>query len=102
MNKKQKYVVLTAVFLITISLLWWVVQGTEFFTKTKVLVDNTSELDRLLGIENKQYEDMFILGMLPSGYPLTAEFLSVTTIASFVIVLSGFLLFVLRSRKETK
>jgi hypothetical protein len=102
MNKKQKYVLLTAISLIIMALLWWVVQGTEFFTKTKVLVDNTTELDRLLGIENKQYVDEFILGILPSGYPLTAEFLSVTTIAGFVIVLSGLLLYVLRSRKETK
>jgi hypothetical protein len=100
MNKKQKRVLGAAVLIIVLVTVFWIIQGTEVFTKSQVLVDNTSELDRMLGIENKQFMDKFILGFLPSGLSFTIEFLSVVTISGFIIVLSGILIYSFRNKRK--
>ncbi len=49
MNKNQKYIAVIGIILIAIALFYWYSQGAEVFTKTQVLIDKTTELDRMLG-----------------------------------------------------
>lgn len=103
MNKNQKYALITGVILITVAIIYWFTQGVEVFTKTKVLVDKTTELNRMLGIENKQYVDKFIFGLFPSGTSAVAELLSLATISGLVVALFGILIYILRNKeKESK
>lgn len=100
MNKNQIYVLISGVISIATAVIYWFSQGAVIFTKTKVLVDKTTELNRMLGIENKQYVDRFIFGLLPSGTSETAEILSLATISGLVVVLSGILIYILRNKKK--
>ena len=63
MNKKQKYFLVIGIILIAAVLIYWFTQGAEILTKTQVLVDKTTDLDKMLGVENKQYVDKFVLGL---------------------------------------
>ena len=54
MNKNQKYVLTIGTILIVSALTYWYSQGAQVFTKTQVLVDKTTDLDRMLGVENKK------------------------------------------------
>lgn len=83
MNKNQKIVLLIGIFLILIVLSFWYSQGGEIFTKTQVLVDKTTELDRMLGVENKQYEDKFVLGLDYAG-AISAAIAFITVILIFL------------------
>lgn len=92
MNKKQKTILIIGIILILIVLGYWYSQGGEVFTKTQVLVDKTTELDRMLGVENKQYEDKFILGLDYAG-----------AISAAIAVITGILFFLFKNnRKETQ
>lgn len=92
MNNKQKYTLIIALILIVISVVVWITQGAEVFTKTQILVDKTTDLDRMLGVENKQFENKFVLGL-----DYTAAFSAV------VAVISGFIIYRFRNkRKEIK
>lgn len=92
MNKKQKTILISGIFLIVIVLGYWYSQGAEVFTKTKILVDKTTELDKMLGIENKQFEDKFILGLDYAG-----------TISAAIAIITGVLFFLFKNkRKETQ
>ena len=103
MNKTQKYIAVIGIILIAITLFHWYSQGAEIFTKTQVLVDKTTELDRMLGVENKQYIDQFVFGLLPSGMSSIIEITSTASLAGVVVFLSGVLIYLLRNkRKETK
>jgi hypothetical protein len=103
MNKNQKYVLTIGIFLIASMLIFWYSQGAEVFTKTQVLVDKTTDLDRMLGVENKQYVDQYVFGLFPSGMTSLAELISAASISGLVIVLSGILIYLFRNkRKETK
>lgn len=103
MNKKQIYIIIIGVAVVLINLIVWYTQGAEIFTKTRVLIDKTSELDRMLGIENKQFINKFIFGLLPSGTGSIAEILSVSSIIGLTVFLSGFLIYLFRNkRKDTK
>jgi len=103
MNKNQKNVLIIGIILIAITLFYWYSRGAEVFTKTQVLVDKTTELDRMLGVENKQYIDQFILGLLPSGTSSIIEITSTASIAGVVVLLTGILIYLFRNkRKETK
>lgn len=103
MNKKQIYVLLTGVVVLVITLLIWYTQGAEVFTKTQILVDNTTDLDRMLGVENKQFIDKFVFGLLPSGITSVLEVISVFSIAGLTIFISGFFIYLFRNkRKDTK
>ncbi|MCA2005137.1 MAG: hypothetical protein LDL01_05005 [Ignavibacterium sp.] len=91
MNRNQKSVLLIGIILILIVLGYWYSQGGEVFTKTQVLVDKTTELDKMLGIENKQFEDKFILGLDYAG-----------AISAAIAVITGILFFLFKNkRKET-
>ena len=103
MNKNQKYIAVIGIILITIALFYWYSQGAEVFTKTQVLIDKTTDLDRILGVENKEYVDQFVFGFLPSGMSSIMEIISTASIAGVVVILSGILIYLFRNkRKETK
>ncbi len=103
MNKSQKYVFTIGIILIGITLIYWYGQGAEVFTKTQVLVDKTTDLDRMLGVENKQYVDQFVFGLFPSGMSSIMEMVSTASISGVVVLLTGILIYLFRNkRKETK
>jgi hypothetical protein len=103
MNKNQKYIAVIGIILIAIALFYWYSQGAEVFTKTQVLIDKTTELDRMLGVENKEYVDQFVFGLLPSGMSSIMEIISTASITGVVVILSGILIYLFRNkRKETK
>lgn len=89
MNKIQKTVLLIGIILILIVLTYWFFQGGEIFTKTQVLVDKTTELDRMLGVENKQYEDKFILGLDYAG-----------AISAVIALITGVLIYLFKNKRK--
>jgi hypothetical protein len=103
MNKNQKYVLALGIILIVSVLIYWYAQGSEVFTKSQVLVDKTTDLDRMLGVVNKQYVDKFVFGLFPSGMASLAEIISVASLSGFLMVVSGLLIYLFRNKKkETK
>ena len=102
MNKNQKYIAAIGIILIAITLFYWYSQGAEVFTKTQVLVDKTTDLDRMLGVENKQYVDQFVFGLFPSGMTSIAEISSAASISTIVIVLAGILIYLFRNKRKEK
>jgi uncharacterized ion transporter superfamily protein YfcC len=91
MNSKQKLTLTIGIILIIAVLGYWYSQGAELFTKTQVLVDKTTELDRMLGVENKQYVDKFVFGLDYAG-----------AISLAIAVISGILIYLFKNkRKET-
>lgn len=103
MKKNQKYVLTIGTILIVSALIYWYSQGAEVFTKTQVMVDKTTDLDRMLGVENKQYVDQFVFGLFPSGMTSIKELASAFSISGVIIVVAGLLIYLLRNkRKETK
>ena len=92
MNKNQKLILIIGIILIVAVLIYWFTQGAEIFTKTQILVDKTTDLDRMLGVENKQYVDKFVLGLDYAGGFSVA-----------VASISGILIYLFRNkRKKTK
>jgi len=103
MNKKQKYIVVIGIILVALTLFYWYSYGFEIFSKTQVLVDKTTDLDRMLGVENKEYVDKFIFGLLPSGTTSLMEMSSFASISGLITLLTGILIYLFRNkRKETK
>jgi len=100
MNKNQKYVFVIGIILIISTLIYWLMQGAEIFTKTQILVDKTTDLDRMLGVVNKQYVDHFMFGFLPSGFSVSIELLSVSVISGILIVISGILIYLFKTKKK--
>jgi hypothetical protein len=102
MNKNQKYVLMIGIIPIIAVLLSWIIQGAEIFTKTQILVNKTTDLDRMLGVEHKEYVDKFILGLLPSGIGSILELLSTSTFSGVIIIITGILIYLFRNKsKET-
>lgn len=89
MNKKQKLVLMIGIILILLLLTYWYSQGAEIFTKTQVLVDNTSELDRMLGIENKQFVDKFVLGL---------DYVGIISLG--IVVITGILIYIFKNKRK--
>jgi hypothetical protein len=102
MNKNQKYVLVFGIILIAITLFFWYSQGAQVFTKSQVLVDKTTDLDRMLGVENKQYVDQFVFGLFPSGMASIAEISSAASISGVIVVLAGFLIYLFRNKRKDK
>ena len=103
MNKNQKYILTIGIIVIASALIYWYSQGAEVFTKTQVIVDKTTDLDRMLGVENKQYVDHYVFGLFPSGMTSVMEMLSTASVSGVVIMLAGILIYLFRNkRKETK
>jgi len=91
MNSKQKYVILVAVVLLAAALIWWIGSGGEILSKDGIWVEQEiSELDKDLGLEpQKEYQEKFILGLLPH----TAVF------SGAVVFISAILIFIFKSKK---
>jgi hypothetical protein len=100
MNSRQKLVLIIAVVLIVLVFVIWLAGGAEVFTKTRVWVDNTSELDRMLGIEVGEWQDKFIFGLVPPGLTATFEMVSTSTLAGLILLVTGVLFFKLRIKKQ--
>ena len=103
MNKNQKSIIVIGIIFIVSTLLYWYSQGAEVLTKTQILVDKSTDLDRMLGVENKQYVDQFIFGLLPSGMTSVIEMTSAASLSGLIFIISGILVYLLKNkRKETK
>jgi hypothetical protein len=100
MNKNQKYVLIIGIILIASAFIYWYAQGAEVFTKSQVLIDKTTDLDRMLGVENKEYIDQFVLGLFPSGMSSVAEISSAASISGLVVILSGILIYLFRNKRK--
>ncbi len=100
MNKNQKNVLIIGIILIVSVFIYWYAQGAEVFTKSQVLIDKTTDLDRMLGVENKEYIDQFVLGLFPSGMSSIAEISSAVSISGFVVLLSGILIYLFRNKRK--
>ena len=100
MNKKQRNILITGIILIITLLFIWYQQGLEVFTKTQVLIDKTTDLDRMLGIENKQFIDKFVFGLLPSGFSSLQELSSVAAFSAIIIFISGILIYSFKNKKK--
>lgn len=59
LNKNQKRIRLTALFLIASAFIIWIFYGGDFFTKTQVLVEVT---DEIFGM-TKEWKDQFVWGL---------------------------------------
>lgn len=99
MNTKQKYILIIAVVIIVVLFVVWLLSGSEMLTKTQVLVDKTTELDKMLGVKNEVWEDKFVFGLLPGGISLTSASVSVSTIAAVIVFISGILFFLIKNKK---
>lgn len=102
MNNKQKLVISIGLSLIIITLILWQLDGGDFFTKTKILVEKeVTELDKMLGIPpQKEYQDKFVFGLVPPGLLVTAEMISAATISGLVAVFAGLLFFKFKTKKQ--
>lgn len=89
MNRKQKYVLVTGLLIIAVALVLWFTQGAEILTKTQIIIDKTTDLDRMLGVENKEYVDKFVLGLDYAG-----------GFSAIVAVLSGIFIYLFRNKKK--
>lgn len=92
MNKNQKYVLTIGIILILAALILWITQGAEILTKTQILVDKTSDLDKMLGVKNQQYVDKFVLGLDYTG-----------AFSAIITVITGIFIYLFKNKKkETK
>jgi len=100
MNKNQINVLIIGIILIASVFIYWYSQGAEVFTKSQVLIDKTTDLDRMLGVENKEYIDQFVLGLFPSGMSSITEISSAASISGLVVLLSGILIYLFRNKRK--
>lgn len=63
MYKNLKIINIISVFATISVIIFWLSQGGEIFTKTKIQVDKSTELDKMLGVKNEVWVDKFILGL---------------------------------------
>lgn len=85
-NKKQKNVLIAALFIIIVSIVLWLAYGGEIFTKSQVLVEVK---DEVFDTTYKEWRDKFIWGL-----DLTLAISGITT------VISAILLFLFRTKKQ--
>jgi hypothetical protein len=100
MNKNQKYILIVGIILIAGALTYWLSHGPEIFTKTQVLVDKSSELDKMLGVKNEQYIDKFVFGLLPSGTKSLSEMSSFASLSGLITFLTGIFIYLFRNKKK--
>jgi uncharacterized integral membrane protein len=86
MNKKQKWILITAGIIVLLSIIVWLLYGGEIFTKTQVLVEKK---DELFGFSEKQWVNKFVWGV-----DLTLAISCVT------IFISGLLIYLFRDKKK--
>jgi ABC-type Fe3+ transport system permease subunit len=96
MNKLQKRTILIALLIIVIVFIIWLITGGDIFTKTQVLIEKK---DELFGTTYKEWQDKFVFGLLPSGFSLTLDSLSVASLSGVVVVVSGILFFIFKKKE---
>ena len=84
-NKKQKIVLVVGTILILSALILWIAQGGDLFTKTQVLVEKQ---DDLFGTTYKEWDNKIVVGLDYVG-----------SFSALVAVISGILIFLLRTKK---
>ncbi|MDH3268925.1 MAG: hypothetical protein OEM46_08735 [Ignavibacteria bacterium] len=91
MNSKQKYVLIVAILLISAAVIWWLGSGGEILSKDGIWVEKQmTELDKTLGLKPElEFQEKFILGLLPH----TAVF------SGIVVVISTILFFIFKTKK---
>jgi hypothetical protein len=87
MNKRQKLILIIAAVLIVSVFIVWLTTSGEILTKTQVLVDKTTDLDKMLGVKNEVWEDKIILGL---DYTLG--------FSGAVMLVSGILFFIFKNK----
>ena len=87
MNKRQKLILIIAAVLIVSVFIVWITTSGEILTKTQVLVDKTTDLDKMLGVKNESWENKFILGL---DYTLG--------FSGAVMLISGILFFLFKNK----
>lgn len=100
MNKSQKNTLALGIILLIITFTYWYIQGAEIFTKTQVLVDKTTELDKMLGVKNEQWVDKFVFGFFPSGMSSLLEMFSTASIGGAIVIITGILFYLFRNKKK--
>jgi len=100
MNKSQKNVLALGIISIIGTFIYWYAKGAEIFTKTQILVDNTNELDKMLGVKNEQWIDKFVFGFFPLGMSSLMEMISTASIAGVIIVITGILFYLFRNKRK--
>jgi hypothetical protein len=99
MNKNQKRSIIAGLIIITVVVVFWLVSGGDIFTKTQVLIEKK---DQLFGTTYKEFQDRFVFGLLPSGFSLTLELLSVTSLSGLVVVASTILFFIYKKKRRNE
>lgn len=89
MNKRQKNIIMISAFLIIAAFIIWMLFGGEIFTKTQVLVDAQTDLEKELGITHQTWEDKFILGL---DYTLA--------FSGLIVLAGGIATFLTRTKKN--
>lgn len=102
MNSNQKRVVALGISLIILTLIFWLMAGGNFFTKTQILVEKeTTELDKMLGVEpQREYVDSFVFGLIPPGLVASTEMISVSTISGLIVLICGILFFKYKTKNK--
>ncbi len=93
-----KVLIALSLFAIPAILIWWQLDGGEIYTKTSVPV---TVVDELFGTESTEWEDRFVLGLLPSGSD-PREMTGVLTLAlPFCLIIALALLQLYRAKRRS-
>lgn len=98
MNKSQKNTLALGIILLIITFTYWYTQGAKIFTKTQILVDKTTELDKMLGVKNEQWVNKFVFGLFPSGMSSLLEMISTASIGGAIVIITGILFYLFRNK----
>ncbi len=95
MNQNQKKTIIIGLIIIVAAVIIWLFSGGEIFTKTQVLIEKK---DELFGTTYKELHNKFVFGLLPSGFSLALESLSVLSLSGLILVISGILFFIFKKK----
>jgi hypothetical protein len=86
MNSKQKYVLVVGIIMILAALIWWQSSGGEILSKDGIWVEKPmTELDKSLGLKPElEFQEKFILGLLPHTAVFSGVVVLITTILFFI------------------
>lgn len=86
MNSKQKYVIVVAIILVAVALIWWLGSGGEILSKDGIWVEKPmTDLDKALGLKPElEFQEKFILGLLPHTAVFSGAIIFISTILFFI------------------
>jgi hypothetical protein len=86
MNSKQKYIIVVAIILVAAAVIWWLSSGGEILSKDGIWVEKPmTELDKTLGLKPElEFQEKFILGLLPHTAVFSGSVLLISTILFFI------------------